>query len=137
MKFFGLAFLFLLFLSTAVDGQTKCTCYPAPFTPNPPCFNQCTSSLLANATREELRVIVGLRASIADRIVNWIGRKSARTLQAYRAILTQEEITYVKNKINSLNRSQLEYFTKSPAEKEPVRTALQNILGDKPGAQQQ
>jgi hypothetical protein len=122
MKKIGLMILFFLALAPIVKGQ-NCDCTIAPFEPSPPCHNKCTSALraLATSNMEELQLILGLEESTTQSIVNWNGRRRAKTLKDYKAILSEKEIEYIGRKINSLTETQLEYFEKPVSKRRLIR----------------
>ena len=102
MRKIYLPILFCLFSVASVRAQSSCNCNITPFSPNPPCFNTCTCSLLARSGMRELRDILHLPMDTIERILSWEGRFSARSLQEYRAVLSASELLDVAQKMNSL-----------------------------------
>jgi uncharacterized protein YegP (UPF0339 family) len=107
MKKLVFAFVLLLFSAGAMQAQS-CDCDTTPFQPDPPCFSRCTVGLLASVGLEQLIRVIGIRANVAYKIVDWPYRSSVRSFQEYSAILTEEEMVHVASRINSLSHSQIQ-----------------------------
>lgn len=128
MKSLGLVILLLLVLTPLVKGQDKCDCTIVPFKPAPPCFDYCSSKLLATATKEELVLIVGLQWNTAGKIVKWKARNSADSLEDYKKILSEAELKKLREKIESLNNSQAAYFKYPASQRKKVRRSMTAIM---------
>lgn len=128
MKRFAISIFFLAMSSLVFAQEPKCDCTITPFKPSPPCLSHCCAKVLATSTREELELILGLQREEADRIVNWEGRERAKTLKDFEKILSPKEIRSLSGKINSLNESQLEYFSVSADERAKVSEPIKAIF---------
>jgi len=130
------AFMFVLLFASAGAAQAQsCNCTTTPFLPDPPCWNVCTVGLLASVGLDQLVQVIGVRESVARKIVDWPYRSSVSSFQDYRAILTEEELAHVAAKINSLSDWQLkELRTGSPyssnleVSASPGRTAVLGMM---------
>lgn len=109
-------------------SNSKCDCTIVPFKPSPPCFDYCCSKVLKNSTLEELQLILGVKEEIARRIVEWKGRKDAKTLADFKVIISQDEMKSISKKIQSLNQTQLTYFSKSPSERALITVGMSDLL---------
>jgi hypothetical protein len=129
MKSIAITVLLLATLVSSAFAQTpKCDCTIVPFKPSPPCFDYCCSKVLKNSTFEELQLILGVKEETARRIVEWKGRKDAKTLGDFKEIMSQDEIKKLSKKIQSLNRTQLTYFSKSPSERTLITVGMSELL---------
>jgi hypothetical protein len=97
----------------SVAGE-DCKCTITPFTPEVPCFNYCTTNLLARASLEELLIAFRLKEDSARKIFAWEGKTQATSLEDYVKAekLTTYEAEAVKKRIDVLNKAQLEYFSR-------------------------
>lgn len=128
MKKIALATLFLAIIPSVLAQDPKCDCTITPFKPSPPCLDHCCTKVLSTSTTEELQLILGIQREAAKRIVDWKDREKAKRLEDFEKVLTPKEIKDVSGKINSLSESQLEYFTKSPAERIEVTRTMKALF---------
>jgi hypothetical protein len=110
MRKMGLATMLFLVTATAVAAQGQCQCLSTPFTPDPPCFNQCAVNLLETASLAQLQTMLGMSRDTAAKIVSRRNRGGVRSLEAYREVLAPEEFRVLGARINSLSSYELREF---------------------------
>lgn len=127
MRKIELAILFILAIVGISKGQ-KCDCTIYPFKPNPPCYDKCTANILATANKDELELIVGLDGDLAKRIVKLDRTGELDSLQNYSKVLTKEDFRILSDKLESLNKLQVEYFQKPESERAKIRIELRYLM---------
>ncbi|HVE59839.1 MAG TPA: hypothetical protein VNB22_23705 [Pyrinomonadaceae bacterium] len=131
MKKLILSVLFLLFTASFAAAQT-CDCKIVPYNPAS-CFSPCTASLIVDSTLEELLIVIGLKKETAEKIVEYNEKnktKKTRTIEEYKAVLKDEELKELENKLQSLNEGQINYFQISVKERKDERAKLARIYRD-------
>jgi hypothetical protein len=113
----------LLLLGSFAKGQ-ECKCLKTPFEPES-CAKPCMVGLLTDLRAYELKAVFGLKTSSAEAIEGWENKGNAKSLDDYSAVLSQEEITDLKAKINALTEKQLKYLHKSTLGRDSMRNSNQ------------
>jgi hypothetical protein len=95
-----------------VAVATECDCTITPFKPNPPCFATCTAKLVSEANFKQLTKIFRVPEVVSQKIMELPNRSNATTLDAYKKVLSEDEISTVKKVFENVTHNQLETFYK-------------------------
>jgi hypothetical protein len=129
MRLFQLI-LFSLFITLPVVAQ-ECDCKIFPFKPDPPCPEKCTPKLLFNANKEELQLVVGLDEGTAEAVSKAKKKEPMNSFEPFREALTAEQFKTLEEKVRDLSETQVEYLSKSVAERKAMRQELCAVLNRK------
>lgn len=97
-----LFFVLVLLSQVAALPAEECDCTIYPFSPDPPCFDECVASLLAIASEEDLLEFLKLDKDVAERIKELDEDKIPRALAGYKEILSRREFGELERKLRNL-----------------------------------
>jgi hypothetical protein len=104
--------LFFLTCANKSYSQEKkcpgCDCTISPFTNT--CFPCCSQLLLDSASSSELKLILGLSDSLANKIANLNKTGGVKIFSDYKNHLSTDESKILTKAVNSLNETQIYYF---------------------------
>jgi hypothetical protein len=108
----------LLILTKA--ALAECDCLIFPFKPDPPCFKECASKILAQASTKELTTILGLDKPLAQKIVALRDLYGKGSFDLYETKLASREASRVESALRNMTAEQA-YALAGRAETEHLR----------------
>jgi hypothetical protein len=113
--------LLLLFALGGVARAQKCDCTKIPFKPEPECFNTCAVGLLQRLDSWELQVVFNLSKDSAENVVH-ANLENSPNFQEYGSVLSEEELSTIRKKIESLTPNQLKYLDQPLEKRKALRS---------------
>ena len=122
--------LSVVFISSAFIcySQNKCDCSITPYKPDS-CFKQCAGGVLKNSTELDLKLVLGLKDDVAEKILrlNISSDSSALTLDKYLSQFDQKDQKTVLGALKSLNQEQVKYLEKPVSERKIIMAQMEQM----------
>jgi hypothetical protein len=93
-------------LSWQAMAYPPCDCTIYPFTPNPPCAQQCSTAILRHASSDSLQKLFGLREPAAQRIVA-ARRSGVQSLSEFKSALPPADVSQLERGFSHLSTDKL------------------------------
>lgn len=101
-------------LASSLVWAESCSCTTFPFQPDPPCFDQCSATLILEADPDRLQAVLDLSQSAVNSIrevrMNAILPKNLPDLSGG---FQEAEFSYVKEKLRGMSETEFRYLQDS------------------------